>query len=128
MFKSIRKSIRKISSKIREIGKEKVRSKRWQAVRDEHLSEHGECAACGSREELQVHHIAPFHLFPELELEPSNLITLCMGEWDCHLALGHGGSFKAYNEAVLHDVLRFAMSVDSRANIIAEAKTGRRKI
>lgn len=38
----------------------------------------------------------PFNLDPSLELDPSNLITLCMGEKECHLHIGHGGSFKQY--------------------------------
>ena len=54
---------------------------------------------------MNVHHKKPFHLFPELELESTNLITLCMdGDKDCHIKLGHGGSFKAYNPNVEEDV------------------------
>lgn len=48
-------------------------------------------------EHLNVHHKVPFHIAPELELEESNLITLCMSEdRHCHLLIGHGDSFKAY--------------------------------
>jgi hypothetical protein len=48
--------------------------------------------------DVQVHHVRPFHLRPELELDPDNLISLCMAEGrHCHLAVGHGGDFKAYN-------------------------------
>ena len=42
----------------------------------------------------------PFHLDPALELDPTNLITLCMDEKECHLHIGHGGSFKQYNPEV----------------------------
>jgi len=49
---------------------------------------------------LQVHHVVPFSIAAGLELDPTNLLTLCMGEFDCHLKLGHGGSFRYYNPHV----------------------------
>ena len=36
-----------------------------------------ECQICGSTENLEVHHIKAFALYPELRTEPSNGITLC---------------------------------------------------
>lgn len=62
------------------------RSSKWPAVREEWIIEHPECAACGSREMLNVHHIKPFHLHPELELDRGNLITLCR---EHHYRIGH---------------------------------------
>lgn len=59
--------------------------------------------ACGGVKLLQVHHKKPFHLDPSLELDLTNLITLCMGKAECHLLLGHGGSFKAYNPTIQAD-------------------------
>jgi hypothetical protein len=55
---------------------------------------------------LDVHHIRPFHLHPDLELEPSNLITLCeadKGGVNCHLFIGHLGNFKSFNVDVKAD-------------------------
>jgi 5-methylcytosine-specific restriction endonuclease McrA len=50
---------------------------------------------------VQVHHKKPFHLHPELELDPANLVTLCMtSSNECHLRIGHSGDFKAYNAAL----------------------------
>lgn len=73
------------------------RSSSWPRVEREFLAKNPSCAACGSMEHLNVHHKMPFHLHPELELEESNLITLCMSEdRHCHLLIGHGDSFKAY--------------------------------
>lgn len=80
--------------------REKARSQHWQSVRDAFLKAHPTCAACGGRSLLQVHHVEPFHLHPELELDPGNLITLCMSTLECHENLGHGGNWRARVPAV----------------------------
>jgi len=83
------------------VGHGVARSPHWSTVQHNHLKLEPACAACGGGLNLNVHHKKPFHLFPELELEPTNLITLCMdGDKDCHIKLGHGGNFKAYNPDV----------------------------
>jgi 5-methylcytosine-specific restriction protein A len=79
---------------------EAPRSVRWPAVRRAHLKAHPTCAACGGRARLNVHHLRPFHLYPELELDPENLLTLCEGgvaATNCHLLFGHGGNWSRYN-------------------------------
>jgi 5-methylcytosine-specific restriction enzyme A len=39
--------------------------------------------------------VRPVHKFPELELEPSNLITLCGFDGSgCHFVVGHRGDFR----------------------------------
>ena len=74
------------------------RSPQWQKVRKEHLKLHWWCRYCGSTSNLEVHHIQPFHLNPELELEENNLITLCEGVFrQCHLKQGHLGNWKSFN-------------------------------
>lgn len=93
---------------IREKVKDLTRSPRWPAVRDGFLKTHPACAACGGTLRLQVHHVKPFHAHPELELDPRNLITLCMGEEDCHLNIGHGDNWKAWNPGVRQDALAYA--------------------
>lgn len=60
------------------------------------------CAACGEADGLEVHHRKPVHLFPELELEPSNLITLCEKR-GCHFRIGHSFDWRAYNPSVQED-------------------------
>jgi hypothetical protein len=70
------------------------RSGQWTAVRNRFVEKHPECAACGSRSNLNVHHVVPFHVDPSLELEDSNLITLCAGseangQHNCHFRIGH---------------------------------------
>lgn len=63
-----------------------ARSGKWPSVRAEYLKLHPTCEACGTDKDLNVHHIHPFHEHPELELQMSNLITLCR---EHHLTLGH---------------------------------------
>lgn len=105
-------------AKLREAKKSKDRSPEWPRVRDEHLREHPECEACGSRKNLQVHHIRPFHLFPELELSQGNLITLCMSLQECHLSLGHGGSWVCWDPEVLFHVSQYRHApIESRRKV-----------
>ena len=89
----------------------------WPKVRAEHLRTHPECAACGQKDMLQVHHIVPFHFDASKELDPKNLITLCVdgvGHTDCHLMFGHGGNFKCQNPKVVEDAKRFREMMANR--------------
>lgn len=80
------------------------RSVKWAKVRKEHLKLFPSCAVCGAKKFLEVHHILPFHLFPEKELVESNLITLCEQKGhECHLQFGHLGSYQSYNKDVVED-------------------------
>lgn len=86
------------------------RSGSWPTVRKHFLQSPGNdsCAVCGSKEKLEVHHVDPFHLNPEKELDPTNLITLCH---EHHFHLGHLGNWKNSNPNVrveskkIHDKL-----------------------
>jgi hypothetical protein len=72
------------------------RSPKWPRVRTEFLRGK-RCECCGRTDNLTAHHIKPFHLFPELELDPPNLIALCEGgPWNCHFLCGHGGKSWAW--------------------------------
>ena len=77
------------------------RSPKWRKVRAEHIKNNPSCAACGRKDGLEVHHIVPYHINPDLELEPSNLITLC-GKY-CHFIFGHYMDWKSWNENVVRD-------------------------
>jgi len=88
------------------------RSPKWRKVRAEHIKKHPECAACGRKESLEVHHIVPYHINPELELEPSNLITLC-GKY-CHFIFGHLMDWKSWNENVVRDCTLYHISKSTR--------------
>lgn len=80
-----------------------ARSSHWRGVRQKHIKNNPVCAISGKKMFLHVHHLRPFHLYPELELEPSNLVTLT--RWH-HLWFGHFGSWKSYNENLLKDIER----------------------
>ena len=75
-------------------------------VRKEHLKKASGLRSCGGRKEVEVHHIRPFHLDRALELEPTNLITLC-NHLRCHLLIGHLGSYRSWNV----DVRKMAASM-----------------
>lgn len=83
------------------------RSSKWPTVREAHLKEFPACAVCDSKDSVEVHHKKPFHLHPELELEPTNLISLCESKKhgvNCHLFFGHLGNYKVENSEVEQDV------------------------
>lgn len=93
------------------------RSPRWPAIRQAWLRLHPECAACGQRDRVEVHHVDPVHVRPDRELDPTNLITLCEdgpGHTDCHLILGHCGHWSAWNPTVRADADRFRLMLRSR--------------
>jgi hypothetical protein len=80
------------------------RSGKWATVRKHHLEKNPTCAACGGTTLLNVHHIQPFHIHPELELDPTNLITLCEDPMRLdHLACGHGFDWKSSIPTVVED-------------------------
>jgi 5-methylcytosine-specific restriction enzyme A len=82
----------------------KKRSTGWRRVRAEHLRRQPRCAVCGGTRVLEVHHVQPFHLHPDLELDPKNLITLCESPGlACHHVFGHLGDWKSWNIHVRRD-------------------------
>ncbi|MDE2097812.1 MAG: HNH endonuclease [Patescibacteria group bacterium] len=93
------------------------RSDKWPAVRRHHLEAHPTCAVCGGKDSLEVHHKKPFHLHPELELDPDNLITLCESKnngVNCHLLVGHLGNFRSLNEDVEPDSATWNQKIRNR--------------
>lgn len=59
-----------------------------------------ECACCGSKKKIEVHHKKPRHLFPKLALVQKNLIALCGGGKGCHFHIGHLNSYFQYNDTI----------------------------
>ncbi len=96
MIKTIQHGINLVKHYFRDVGVDAKRSSKWPTVEKHFKENHPTCEACGSKNRLNVHHCKPFHLDPALELDPNNLITLCMDIKECHLHIGHGGSFKQY--------------------------------
>jgi hypothetical protein len=82
------------------------RSPLWPKIREEHLENHPTCEACGGTAKINVHHVVPSHLRPDLELDESNLITLCESRSygvECHRTFGHLGSYFSWNVDVRTD-------------------------
>jgi 5-methylcytosine-specific restriction protein A len=112
-------------SLLHERNKRTSRSPHWPTVEKNFKKANPTCAACGSSTLIQVHHEKPFHLHPELELEPGNLISLCMSKNECHLILGHGDNFKAYNPDIRADAEEVRDHPGRLWYVAARAKTRR---
>lgn len=103
MIRSIRAVVDLVKGKTPSLAR---RSARWPEARRQHLAMFPKCSVCGGTKKLEVHHIQPFHVKPELELDPNNLITLCesrRGGLTCHLYVGHLGNYKNVNPSVVSD-------------------------
>lgn len=96
----------------RETCKLATRSRGWRKVRYTRIMlDGGKCRACGRKVNLQVHHIRPFNIFPDLELDLSNTITLC---GRCHILLGHLDHWKSHNPEVESDAGRTLQRIVGR--------------
>lgn len=87
------------------------RHKKWPATRAAHLKVNPRCEVCGCKDNLEVHHVLPYHRFPDLELEPGNLITLCR---DHHFLFGHLLDWQSYNPDVRDDVAKWRRKIRER--------------
>lgn len=119
-----KKNLAKTTNRDQAIGSTKERSPKWPGVEKLHLKFHPVCEACASNKKLNVHHKKPFHLFPELELDMNNLITLCMDK-ECHLKIGHGDNFKDYNPEVEQDAQRVRQNITLFESVVDDAKKKR---
>ena len=91
------------------------RSSSWPKIRKAFLIQNQCCAVCGKTRSLEVHHIIPFHVRPDLELELTNLIVLCEGvTTNCHLFFGHLNNYVSYNVAVREDALTWNHKIKTR--------------
>ena len=80
----------------------------WLEFRDAYVRDNPKCVVCGAKKKLQVHHIVPFHVAPDLELDPTNLLTLCVNKKygiNCHLLVGHCGNYRRVNPNVELDAM-----------------------
>lgn len=102
------------------------RSGAWRGLEKRILQAQSSCEVCGATVRLQVHHVKPFHLHPDLEMEPDNLVVLCMGKNECHLQIGHGGAFRYFNPKVREHIAS-AKSGKELVLIQEEARFARQK-
>src|ERR1044072_9650298 len=87
------------------------RSTKWRNIRDSFLKDNPHCSFCDTVKDLQVHHVLPVHLYPQLELEIPNLMTLCP---HCHFIIGHFCNWYSYNITVREDCEKFRERVKQR--------------
>jgi hypothetical protein len=95
------------------------RSSRWPKVMRAYLAGHPTCEACGSKHDLNVHHVLPFHLDPRQELEPKNLVTLCRFH---HFDLGHLGDWKAFFPGVREIAALHLLAYKLRRALMAQSR------
>ena len=93
---------------------EKARSPEWPKFRREFLKKNPTCAACGTKNKLEVHHILPFHVYPNLELSENNCITLCNTGGGCHITFGHLQDWDSWNIHVQEDAKNYLLRVQTR--------------
>lgn len=129
MIKTIKHTLNIIRHHLRDLTTGGKRSSQWHTVEKHFLAANPKCAVCETTEHPQIHHKSPFHLFPEKELDLTNLITLCMKKgFDCHLLVGHGSSFKAYNPNIELDAAKARNHPELLPEIIKEAKLNRKMV
>ena len=94
------------------------RSRTWRKTRKRHLELHPQCAVCKSKKRIEVHHVIPFHIAPDKEESPDNLMTLCENKKygiNCHLLIGHVGNYRRFNPTCEMDAVTWRWKVvDSR--------------
>ena len=75
------------------------RSGEWPRVRREYLKAHPNCEICGKRPLLgrEVHHKVLFNDRPELELNPTNFLTVCRTH---HFEFCHLFNWKRGNDEI----------------------------
>lgn len=89
-----------------------LRSSGWGKARDEHVLAFPACAVCWATDLVEVHHVRPYYLFPELELDPKNLMTLCRVH---HFWWGHLGDWSAWNPSVREDAETWREKIRTRS-------------
>jgi len=87
------------------------RSSKWRQVRRAFIKQNPVCAVCRTKKKLEVHHCAPFHISPELELDFNNLITLCNKH---HYTFGHYCNYRSFNENIKDDALIWNLKIKNR--------------
>jgi hypothetical protein len=80
-----------------------ARSPEWPKVKRAYLKTHPGCAVCNGKIGVTVHHILPYWKYPELELDPTNFITLCEYVANHHLFVGHLMNWLKWNTNVVVD-------------------------
>lgn len=97
------------------------RSSKWPAFLKSFLKKHPACRGCKTSHRVTAHHIIPFHLRPDLELDETNLVTVCQY---CHFTFGHLNDWCSHNPTVLEDLSNHMARVLHR-NVSCEYNSSR---
>jgi 5-methylcytosine-specific restriction enzyme A len=77
-----------------------IRSARWQRLRAQHLKQHPLCTRCAAKGKTalasEVHHRIACHDDAHLQMDPSNLESLCA---PCHAPMRHDDR-RGYSKAI----------------------------
>lgn len=91
-------------------------SQRWKKLKKEHLKKESECAVCGRRANLEVHHIIPVSFDASKQFDSNNLITLCATP--CHFSFGHFFCYHCYNKDVRKMAAEFKKAMHTKRNCL----------
>ena len=87
-----------------------ARSSGWREFREKHIKDF--CELCLKKGiPLELHHVLPFHLYENLELDHTNVVTGCR---PCHLKFYHLGSFRSFNETIKQDIEIISNKIKNR--------------
>jgi len=65
------------------------------------------CAWCGGTNDIEVHHIVPQHVRPDLARDTNNMVCLCRKNGKgCHYYIGHHGKGWTFVFTNVMDVIR----------------------
>jgi len=101
--------------------KGKKRAPSWSRFRKRYIAAIGRCEICARKRGLEAHHIIPFHIAPDLELNTGNLIALCRR---CHLFVGHLGSWQKFNVSVVSDAVTWRVKMEGDRPIWGKSREG----
>lgn len=87
------------------------RSSKWDKVRDAFIKQQGKCFVCGTRDALEAHHVVPFHIDKDHELDVNNLMALCRPH---HLLFGHLMDWQKFNPRVRVDAGQWQRKIKER--------------
>ena len=87
------------------------RSPAWAELARRTVEDRPACQCCRAITDLQVHHVLPVHVRPDLELDQTNLLVLCRR---CHLFVGHLGDWSSWNVLAVSDASKMRKRIDER--------------
>ena len=89
-----------------------VRGPLWSKTKREYAKIHPKvCPFCKTTKKIELHHIFPYHLFPQYENSFWNLVWACR---DCHFKFCHHLDWSAFNPNVLEDIKWYKEKIENR--------------